>query len=278
MSHFWIATIALIRDTFREALARKIFWGLFGLSIAMILFFLFLLKIDIVEGAVATVSLFGQTANRTADVDRLVRGVYGGIATFLYTWGMFLAVFASAGLIPSVLEPGRIELLVSKPVSRTHILLGRYAGNVLVVACNVIFLVLGIWTILGVKTGIWSPVFLVSIATTIFIFAVLLAVVVLVGVLFESAALATMVTVALMIMSPILAQTSLMLRLLSSEWSRQLWRTLYYSLPKVYDLGKITLDAIQSRTFNGFMPIWTSALFGVVVLGAALIVFARRDF
>jgi ABC-2 type transport system permease protein len=272
------ATTALIRDTFREAFARKIFWGLFGLSTAMILFFLFLLRIDIVEGGLAAVSLFGKTASRTTDVDRLVRGVYGGIATFLYTWGMFLAVFASAGLIPSVLEPGRIELLLSKPVSRTHILLGRYAGNVLVVSCNIIYLVLGVWTILGVKTGIWSPMFLISIATTIFIFAVLLSVVILIGVLFESAALSTMVAVALMIMSPILAQTSTMLRLLSSEWSRQVWRTLYYSLPKVYDLGKLTLDAIQSRTFNGFMPIWTSALFGIVVLAGALLIFARRDF
>jgi len=278
MTYTLRATVALIRDTFREAFARKIFWGLFGLSLLMVLFFLFLLKIDIVEGAVATVSLFGRTADRMTDVDRLVRGVYGGIATFLYTWGMFLAVFASAGLIPSVMEPGRIELLVSKPVSRTHILLGRYAGNVLVVSCNVVFLVLGIWTILGVKTGIWSPMFLVSIATTIFIFAVLLAVVVLVGVLFDSAALSTMVTVALMIISPILAQTSMMMRLLSSEWSRSIWRTLYYALPKVYDLGKMTLDAIQSRTFSGFMPIWTSALFGAAVLSAALMIFSRRDF
>jgi len=272
------ASIALIRDTFREALARKIFWGLFGLSALMILFFLFLLKIDIVEGGLAAVSLFGRTANPTADVDRLVRGVYGGIATFLYTWGMFLAVFASAGLIPSVLEPGRIELLLSKPVSRTHILLGRYVGNVLVVAANVVFLVLGVWTILGVKTGIWSPAFLISIATTVFVFAVLLSVVVFIGVLFESAALSTMVTVALMIMSPILAQTSTMLKLLSSEWSRQIWRTLYYALPKVYDLGKMTLDAIQDRTFNGYMPIWTSALFGAVVLAGALWIFSRRDF
>src|SRR6202790_513199 len=222
MKNLLTATIALIQDTFREAFARKIFWVLFGLSTAMILFFLFLLRIDIVEGGLAAVSLFGKTASRTTDVDRLVRGVYGGIATFLYTWGMFLAVFASAGLIPSVLEPGRIEVLLSKPVSRTHILLGRYAGNVLVVSCNIIYLVLGVWTILGIKTGIWSAAFLVSIATTSFIFAVLLSVVVLMGVLFESAALATMVTVALMLMSPILAQTSMMMRLLSSEWSRQI--------------------------------------------------------
>ena len=277
MRNSWIATTALVRDTFREAFARKIFWGLFGLSTVMILFFLFLLRIDLVEGGLAAVSAFGRI-NATRDVDKLVRGVYGGIAAFLYSWGMFLAVFASAGLIPSVLEPGRIELLLSKPVSRTHILLGRYLGNVLVVSCNIIYLVLGVWIILGVKTGIWSPLFLVSIATTIFAFAVLLSVVILIGVLFESAALATMVAAALMIMSIILAQTNIMLRLLSSEWSRQIWRTLYYVLPKIYDLGGMTLNAIQSRSFDGFMPIWTSALFAVVVLGCSLLIFARRDF
>ncbi|HTW63108.1 MAG TPA: ABC transporter permease subunit [Bryobacteraceae bacterium] len=273
-----MVTLALIRDTFREALARKIFWVLFGLSTLMILFFLFLLKIDIVAGATATVSLFGRQTRGNPDIARVVRGVYGGIATFLYTFGMFLAVFASAGLVPSVLEPGRIELLLSKPISRTHLLLGRYAGNVLVISLNSIYLVLGVWIILGVKTGIWSPVFLIAIATTTFIFAVLLAVVVLVGVVLESAAAATMITVALMIISPILAQTSMMMRLLSSEWSRNVWRTLYYVFPKVYELGHMTLDAIQNDTFAGYTPIWTSAGFGIAVLGAALLVFQRRDF
>lgn len=273
-----MVTLALISDTFREALARKIFWVLFGLSTLLILFFLFLLRIDIASGATATITLFGQQTGANPNVDRLVRGVYGGIATFLYTWGMFLSVFASAGLIPSVLEPGRIELLLSKPLSRTHILLGRFAGNVLVVALNTSYLVLGVWIILGLKTGIWSPVFLISIATTTFIFAVLLAVVVFIGVTLESAAAATMITVALMIISPILAQTSLMMRLLSSEWSRNLWRGIYYSLPKVYEVGKMTLDAIQSRTFAGYAPIWSSAVFGAAVLGAALAIFQRRDF
>ena len=112
-----MVTLALIRDTFREALARKIFWVLFGLSALLIVFFLFILRIDIVAGATATVSLFGRQTGANPDVDRLVRGVYGGIATFLYTWGMFLAVFASSGLVPSILEPGRIELLLSKPLS-----------------------------------------------------------------------------------------------------------------------------------------------------------------
>ena len=271
-------TIALVRDTFREAFARKIFWGLFGLSTLMILFFLFILKIDVVEGAVATISLFGRSGGPRMDVDRLVRNVYGSIATFLYTWGMALAVFASAGLVPSVLEPGRIELLLSKPVSRLHILLGRFAGNVAVVGCNIAYLVLGVWIIFGAKTGIWRPEFLWTIATSLFIFAVLLSVVVLVGVVFQSAALATMITIALMIVSPILAQTSTMMRLLSSETSRNIWRALYYVLPKVYDVGKLTLDIVRRQPTAPFMPIWTSAVFGCAVLMAAVYIFSRRDF
>jgi len=277
-SHALITTEAIVRDTFREALARKIFWGLFGLSSLMILFFLFIMKIDIVEGATATITLFGQQAGREVDAARVVKQVQGGIATFLYTWGMFLAVFASAGLIPSVLEPGRIELLLSKPVSRAHLLLGRYLGNLLIVAVNVTYLVMGIWLILGLKTGIWTPDFLVAIATTVFLFAVLLAVVVLVGVLFESTALAVMIPVGLMIISPILAQHETMVKLLSSEWSRQLWKALYQVLPKVYDIGRMTLSFVMDRKVDSYAPLWTSAAFGAVVLAAAIRTFQRRDF
>jgi ABC-type transport system involved in multi-copper enzyme maturation permease subunit len=271
-------TIALVRDTFREALARKIFWGLYGLSTVLILFFLFILKIDIVEGAIASISLFGATPDRSVNVEQLVRQVYAGIATFLFTWGTLIAVFASAGLVPSVLEQGRIELLLSKPVTRRHILLGRYLGNLLVVAANSLYLVLGIWTILGIKTGIWSPSFLWAIVLTIFVFSVFLTVVVWIGVVFESAALATMITVGIAILSAILAQRGIVEKLLSSEWSRQLWNALYHVLPKFYDLGDMTRRLVLDRTVESFMPVWSSALFAAVVLLWSLQIFARRDF
>ncbi len=271
-------TTALVLDTFREAFARKIFWGLFALSTLMILFFLFLMKIDVVQGAIATVSLFGRSSGRSVSVERLVLGVYASIATFLYTWGLFLAVFASAGLVPSLLEPGRIELLLSKPVARYHILLGRYLGNLLVITLNIAYLVLGVWVILGTKTGMWGPRFLVAILCAVFIFAVMLSVVFLIGVLFESPALAVMVTAALMILSPILAQTSLAMKLLSSEWSRQVWRGLYEALPKVYDVGRFTIDVVARNKVGGFSAFVTSTIFAVVIMSAAIYVFHKRDY
>ncbi|HXJ39659.1 MAG TPA: ABC transporter permease subunit, partial [Bryobacteraceae bacterium] len=134
------ATLALIRDTFREAFARRIFWGFFGCCTALLLFLIFILRVDVVQGALATVSIFGNSLPST-NVQNLVQQTQSVIAMVLYFAGMALSVFASAGLVSAVFEPGRIELLLSKPVSRTHLLLGRFAGNVLVVAANILYLV-----------------------------------------------------------------------------------------------------------------------------------------
>jgi ABC-type transport system involved in multi-copper enzyme maturation permease subunit len=277
MSNNLRVTGALVRDTFREAFARKIFWGFLGCSTALILFFLFIMKIDVVQGAVATVSLFGKTSD-TEDVGRLVRQVHGGLAAFLFTAGMFLAVFASAGLIPTVFEPGRIELLLSKPVARHHILLGRYLGNLLVVAANVFYLVIGVWLIFGMKTSVWTVGFLWSTVLTVFVFAVLLTVVLLIGVLWESAVVATMVTFGILLLSPILAQKHTIERLLTSEWSRNVVRGLYYVLPKVFDLGNMARQIVLGDPITSWMPVWSSLLFGVVVLSGGLFAFSRRNY
>ena len=114
---------------------------------------------------------------------------YSWVCVGIYMFGTFLAIFASAGLIPGVLEPGRISLLLSKPMGRTTLLLGRYLGNLLIVVLNTIYMVTGVWLIFAYKTNIWDYRFLMAIPLMIFIFAVLLCVVVFVGVISESAAL-----------------------------------------------------------------------------------------
>jgi len=271
------ATLALIRDTFREAFARRIFWGFFGCCTALLLFLIFILRVDVVQGALATISIFGNSLPST-NVENLVQQTQSVIAMVLYFAGMALSVFASAGLVSSVFEPGRIELLLSKPVSRTHLLLGRYAGNVLVVAANILYLVVGSWVIFGIKTGVWGLGFLISSLCTIFVFSVLLAAIVLVGVIWDSAAVAIMVTFAIMILTPILAQKNTLERLLSSEWSRDVVRVLYYTLPKTSDISIIIRHLILNQPVESWMPVWSTGLFGIAVLGLGLWRFNKRSF
>ena len=269
---------ALIADTFQEARARWLFWGLFALSTLLILIFLFALQIDLASGAI---SLLGvqSTVRRIWSIQKFVNVSYSWVSVILYVWGTFLAIFASAGLIPGVLEAGRISLLLSKPIGRTTLLVGRYLGNLLVVSLNHIYLVTGVWIILALKTNIWDYHFLLAIPVSIFIFSVLLCVVVFVGVIWESAALSVMAPVALGLISALLAQHQFMIRLLDSEWSRQLWMGLYWIVPKVFDLGKdLHYWILVDEQVDWATPIWTSATFGFVVLVSAIFIFRKRDF
>ncbi len=269
---------ALIADTFEEARARWLFWGLFGLSTLLICIFLFVLNIDLTAGAVSFMDI-QSTARPIYNIQKFVNVSYSWVSIFVYIWGTFLAVFASSGLIPSVLEAGRISLLLSKPISRATLLIGRYLGNLLVVAVNHIYLICSVWIIIGVKTHIWEPRFLLAIPVTLFIFAVLLSTVVFIGVVAESAALSVMIAVALMLISTILAQRDNVIRLLNSEWSRNLWLGLYWIVPKVYDLGQAMKQIIlYDRQVDWWTPVWTSAVFGAVVLWQAVLLFRRRDF
>jgi ABC-type transport system involved in multi-copper enzyme maturation permease subunit len=273
-------TLALVRDTFRESLARKIFWGFLGCSTVLILFFLLALHIDLVEGALAAVSIFGKDVDggRLINVELMVRRLLGAVAAFLFTAGLFLSVFASAGLIPAMFEPGRIELLVSKPLTRTRLLLGRYLGTLAVIGSNMLYLVLGVWVVLGLKTGIWNPNFLLAAALAIFAFAVMLSVVTLVAVVSSSAVLATMVTYFFMLVSPLLAQHQRIRWLFRRPWARELTEYLYYLFPKYYDLGNMSRLALEGRAWETWMPIWSSAAFGAVMLAAGLWAFARKDY
>jgi ABC-2 type transport system permease protein len=271
------AALALVRDTFREAFARKIFWAFFGCSTALILFFIFIMRVDVVEGALATASIFGKSGP-SQSVEKMVAGVHAGIANFIYSIGMCLAVFASAGLISAVFEPGRIELLLSKPVTRIHILLGRYVGNVLVVGCNLFYLIFAIWIIFGIKTQVWHAGFLFAGLSSLFVFCVLLTVSLLVGVLWESAAVSIIATFGVMVISLIVSAKATWERLLSSEWSRDIVRGMYYVLPRIFDIGRINNNLITNQPVTDWAAVWTTAAFGAVMLGMSLFFFSRRDF
>ena len=81
-----------------------------------------------------------------------------------------------------------------------------------------------------------------------------------------------------MLISPILAQKSTIERLLSSEWSRDVVRVCYYVLPKTSEISQIIWRMIVHEPIGSWMPVWSTAIFGAVVLGLGLWRFQRRTF
>lgn len=273
-------TTALVVDTFRESFARKIFWGFFGCSTVLMLFLMVVLNIDVVEGSLAAVKVFGTDISGPdgVPVEVIVDGVLGAFAAFLFSIGLFLAIFAAAGLIPTIFEPGRIELMLSKPLSRRALLLGKYLGTLAVIGANIAYLVAGVWLLLGWKTGYWKIELLAAGGFAVFTFAVLLCVVTLVAVASNSAVLATMVTYLVMILSSIVSQHEKIAPFFSSEGPRSIVRGLYTVLPKTLELGNSARLMMQGETIESWTPFWSSAMFGGVVLILALWIFERKDY
>lgn len=275
-----LAFYALVSDTVREAFARRLVWGIYGSSGFVLLFLTFVLEIDIVSGAKATISLFGQEAMSTRDMEQLnefIGYIQGAIATFLYAVSSFVGVFVCAGLTAALFESGRTEMLLARPVPRFLILLARYTGAVLMVGLNVVLLVGGSYLILGMKSSFWNPAFLYAIPITCFAFCVLMALVLLAAVATENAAVAMIVTFVAMVFSPILAQNDLAIRLLPSEFARGIWKAFYMALPKVFELGSLLLTLVSGDAVKNWQPVTSSGVFALCAVGLAIVLFSRRD-
>ncbi|MBI3412326.1 MAG: ABC transporter permease [Planctomycetes bacterium] len=121
--------------------------------------------------------------------NRLVNGAGGWLV-------VLLAVVVTAPFVPNMLRKGTVDFIVSKPIRRPALLAFKYIGGLTFVFLNALIAIGGIWFVLGLRTGIWAPGFLVSVLIITFFFAVLYAVSTLFGVLSRSAILSILMTCA----------------------------------------------------------------------------------
>ena len=282
------AFLASVEEVFREASARWILLAYFALSSLFILTFALAVNLDIVDGALAGARLFGKTVDlggEKVDMDKLVLGFETGFSGFLYMLGTFLALFATAHLVPRLQEKGTIDLYLSRPVGRTKLLLSRYCGGLLLAAANLLYLFGAIWLIVVWKTGVAHPRFFLGGVVILFGIAAMLAFAFLIGVVTSSTAVSLMVTYAIFFFAALLSAREKIAAAVSSEWSAGLIQALYWIFPKTAELGRATVALVSGgETFQRLGQIDTLAvfgstgLFGLVALGLAAWRFSRKDF
>ena len=282
------AWAASVEEVFREAAARWTLIAYFALSSLFILIFAMAVNLDVVNGALAGAKLFGQSVNlpdRQIDIDRLVLGFESGFSGFLYLVGTFLALFATAHLVPRLQEKGTIDLYLSRPVGRIPLLLSRYSGGLLLAAANLLYLIGSIWIIIAWKTKVFHGRFLLGGVTILFTIAVLLAFAFLVGVVTSSTGVSLMSTYAVFFLAAILAAHNKISAAMSSEWSAKTVDALYWIFPKTAELGRATVAAVGgSHVLRGAAPenlfavYGSTAIFGLAALALACWLFSRKDF
>lgn len=265
--------------TFRESLARKTFIGFFVVSSIVLALLLLALNVDAVDGALASVTLFGKEAQGfEIDMRKLVMGIESALAAALFTGGLFFSIFATASLVPNMLDKGNIDWLLAKPISRPQLLVGRYLGGLLIVAFNVFYLIGGAWLILSLKTGIWHVPFLISGIMITAIFAVIFAFMVFLGVSLQNSAVAIMGAYLIMFFSPMLFQRDRIYALLSSKIYQWLLDGLYFLTPRTFEIGDMVRKTVMAEPLGSLNPLWHSLLLGGLFFGSALLIFRRKNF
>lgn len=279
---------ANVEEVFREAAARFTLVAYAALSTLFVLAFGLAVNLDVVDGALAGARLFGKSVplhGEAVDIDKLVLGFESGFSGFLYVVATFLAVFATAHLVPRLQEKGTIDLYLSRPVGRVPLLLSRYAGGLLLAGLNVAYLIGAMGILIRWKTGVVHPRFFLGGAIILFTIATLMAFAFLVGVATSSTAVSIMATFAVFFVAVILSGHTHIEAALSAEWAASLVRGLYWALPKTGQLAQVTVDFVsygelarRTRDIDHLAVFGSTGLFGLASLALSAFLFRRKDF
>ena len=280
--------LASIEDVFREAAARWTLIAYFFLSSIFLLIFASAINLDIVDGALAGAELFGQQVEmgrQDINIEKLVLGFESGFSAVLYFLCTFMAIFATAHLVPRLQEKGTIDLYLSRPVSRIGLLMSRYVAGLILAATNIIYLIGSIWLIVIWKTGVVNPRFFLAGAIILFVIATLLAFAFLVGVVTSSTAVSIMTTYGLFFFAVMLMAHERIEAAVSKEWQAVVIKTLYWVIPKTAELGQAVVafvagDMLPARAAAVLTPapFVTTAAFGVACLVLASWMFQKKEF
>ena len=109
--------------------------------------------------------------------------------------GVFCGIIVTASIVPQTFEPGAVDLLLSKPVSRPMVFLTKFVGGCMFTAITAVYILGGLWGIVGWRYGLWHPAPLWSIPVFVFVFAVYYSVSAVAGLVWRNTIVAVVVTV-----------------------------------------------------------------------------------
>ena len=90
--------------------------------------------------------------------------------------GLAIAIFVGVGLIQKEIQRKTVLTLLSKPVRRSHLLVGKYLGLFMVLVLDVVVMTLALWLVLWVSKAPFNPRILVAAYETLLEMSVITAV------------------------------------------------------------------------------------------------------
>lgn len=189
-------TRALFIDAYRELNAKKLFWITLLLSGLVVLIYA---AIGIDEDGISFLWFdlgFIPVTSEQMPAELLYKTVFLNLGLGIWlTWiATILALISTAGIIPDMIAGGSIEMLLSKPISRTRLFLTKYFAGLLFVTLQVSVFTVACMLVIGIRGGAWEPGLLLAIPLVVCFFSYLFGFCALIGVLTRSTIAALLVT------------------------------------------------------------------------------------
>lgn len=195
------AVIAILVDSYRELIAKKLFWFVLAISLLIVLSFgsigfnekgvsigygLHTFEFELLRKDSPYVKPF---------MDMLFASV---IVKYWLAWGaIILALVSTAEVFPNFLAGGAIDLILPKPVRRSTVFFSKYLGSLLFVLMQVTIFCVGTLLVMRWRMGEWRWPILVAIPMLMLVFSYLYSVMVLLNTITRSTLPSLLITMSL---------------------------------------------------------------------------------
>jgi len=206
--------------------------------------------------------------------------------------GVFIAIFIGIGLVSKEVEKRSVYSLLAKPVRRSELVLGKYAGLVLTLAVNIVvmtivwYIVLSYydWTVPDSLRRSWEAPALdarmLVAVYLVFLQLMLVTVIALFFSTFSSPMLSALFTFALYVAGHFSADLRNFEAVVDSPLAGGVARALYYVLPNMA-LFDVKSAVVHARPVSlGYVATTTAygLLYAAAFALASVVIFSRRDF
>jgi ABC-type transport system involved in multi-copper enzyme maturation permease subunit len=264
-------TAAIAISVFRESVRDKVFYNLVLFAVLMM----------------ASSFLIGQL---TAGQDVKIIKDLGLAATSIF--GLFIAIFIGIGLVSKEVERRSIYSLLSKPIARYQLVLGKYCGLTLTLAANMVVMAVALYSVLAymawgvtaeTRAGWDAPALdpaLLTAMLLIFVELMLVTALALCFSTFSSPLLSAALTFGLYVVGHFSADLRNFQQVVDSPAAAAFARGLYWILPNLaqFDIKGDVVHGVHVPLGSIALSGGYAALYIGMLLTIGSLVFSRRDF
>ncbi|HEY8599737.1 MAG TPA: ABC transporter permease subunit [Thermomicrobiales bacterium] len=186
--------LTIARLTFREALRRRMIWGVLALSLIFVLIYYFgfaQVKSEFLRIEAQRVGRGGRPGGQTGQLltFELVATIMVGLGFYTVNFlAGVMTIFASVGTIAGEIESGTFQAIVPKPIARWQLVVGKFLGFAGMIVAYVALMSAGVLLTARVVANYTPANFVAGTALVILVSLVLLALTVLGSTLFQTMA------------------------------------------------------------------------------------------